>query len=501
MAFTLLADKNVIETVKTAVECLTVNEINRCFVSSYTLNKRNDNITIIVLNLFCAFFVGFIIFVWLKTRKTARELENTKMTDDDTGIGNYSYFKSVFERNITDYSRKDYYLAYFVVDNNFLQLYHSESIFSDVVRYTANVLSSHSNGNEFSARVTESGFVLAFQALDADYAKRYIENILEQLNMFVNEGDEPENSVFKAAIYNLRQEDYNCELVLFNLRKNCNKLLGTEKQLVVCDAYAMNSAAEEKKLIESFESGFKNKEFKLFLQFIIDNKTKMIASAEALSRWENPVRGLLTPYHYISQMEAVGMIADLDFYMFEMVCRQLHKWRETEFDNVSVSCNFTRITLSEENFIERIKEISSRYVFERSKLIIEITEDAIEKNRETALKNVFKVKKLGFVIALDDLGSGYTSLSNMCDYPIDIVKLDRDVLLKAENKNGKDLFNGIVSLVHSLNKKIVCEGVETEEQNNFVSESDCDYIQGWYYSKPMPSNECETFYFNYKQSL
>ena len=133
------------------------------------------------------------------------------------------------------------------------------------------------------------------------------------------------------------------------------------------------------------------------------------------------------------------------------------------------------------------------YNFDKSKLAIEITEDAIEKNMESAKKNVRLCKELGFKIHLDDMGNGYTSLANLCDYPIDVVKIDRDILLKAVTKRGKDLFSGIIALAHNLDMTVVCEGVETEEQNTLVSQTSCDYIQGWYYTKALPPEECEAF--------
>ena len=104
-----------------------------------------------------------------------------------------------------------------------------------------------------------------------------------------------------------------------------------------------------------------------------------------------------------------------------------------------------------------------------------------------------RCKEMGFKVYLDDLGSGYTSLANLCDYPIDVVKIDRDILLKTNTKRGKDLFCGIIALAHNLDIKVICEGVQTEEQNMLVSASDCDYIQGWYYSKAFPVEECESF--------
>lgn len=270
-------------------------------------------------------------------------------------------------------------------------------------------------------------------------------------------------------------------------------------QSLCCHNHSINSFMEEKEFTESILKGFEDNEFKLYLQFIVDNSTKEILSAEALSRWDSKKKGLVGPGEYIKYMENTGLISRHDFLMFELVCRQLEKWSNTEYKNISISCNFTRITLSEETFIDEISKISNRYNFDKSKLAIEITEDAIERDRETATNNVILCKKYGFKVYLDDLGSGYTSLSNLCDYPIDVVKLDRDILLKADTERGKALFWGIIALAHNLNMEVICEGVENEEQNQLISSSECDYIQGWYYSKPCPIGECEEFIKNYKK--
>lgn len=245
--------------------------------------------------------------------------------------------------------------------------------------------------------------------------------------------------------------------------------------------------------------GIANNEFKMFLQFIVDNKTRRIVSAEALSRWARP-DGLVGPGQYIKDMEVAGLISNHDFYIFELVCKQLERWKGTAFDHISISCNFTRITLSEDDFIVKLKSISDRYQFDHSKLSIEITEDAMEKNIETATSNVLKCKDLGFHIFLDDIGSGYTSLSNLCDYPLDVVKIDRDILLKATTQpRGMDLFSGIIALAHVLNLAVICEGVETPEHLDFVSSTECDYIQGWYFSKPIPAEESERFVTQYNK--
>ena len=252
-------------------------------------------------------------------------------------------------------------------------------------------------------------------------------------------------------------------------------------------------AAEEKLLLDSIEEGLKNEEFKMYLQFCVDNKTKKLVSAEALSRWEKADGEVLFPGKYMGIMEKFGLITNLDYHMFEMACKKLAEWNGSEFDEIAISCNFTRITISEKDFVSKIREISEKYSFDRQKLHIEITEDSIESNLEVALKNILWAKELGFCIALDDIGTGYTSLKNLCEYPIDIVKIDRAILLLANAERGKKLLLGIISLAHYLNLQVVCEGVETEEQNELVYESDCDFIQGWYYSKALPEDKAEAF--------
>lgn len=276
-----------------------------------------------------------------------------------------------------------------------------------------------------------------------------------------------------------------------NSEKKCNKIGCDERKDVDCHV-----TTDESEYVNKISKGIDNNEFKMHLQFVVDSKTKKIVSAEALSRWESP-EGIISPVNYIGIMESTGLISKHDFYIFECACRQLEKWNNTEYEDITISCNFTRITLSEESFIDTLESISEKYNFNKSKLAIEITEDAVEKDVATAIKNVTRCKEHGFKVYLDDLGSGYTPLSNLCDYPIDVVKIDRYILLKADTPIGKDLFAGIVDLAHNLNMSVICEGVETAEQNTLVSEMNCDYIQGWYYSKPIPLKECEIYLNNH----
>lgn len=498
LAFTKLLDDDKITLIKSAAGEITAEEKNGIYLSYASQSTKDGHKWFVLATVFFVLLPAFIIFLLMRIRRIRKENIAYKMIDTETGMGNFQFFKHHFKYTIGDISRNLYYIAYIILDSSYLRSYHGDSSFEDVLKYTASVLSEHTMDREVSARITENGFALAFQATNDEDAKKRLKEIMHKLNNFEYGRGKESKLVFHCAVYHLLSSDRNCEILIFNLRKNCNKIFGTEKQIVYCDIHSMNRIQEEKKITESILNGFEKNEFKMYLQFIVDNKTKKIISAEALSRWDNLEKGLIGPGKYIANMEASGLISKHDFYMFELACRQLEKWNNTKNGDISISCNFTRITLSEDNFADKLMMIANSYSFDKSKLSIEITEDAIERDRDAATKNVNRCKELGFKIYLDDLGSGYTSLANLCDYPIDVVKIDRDILLKAETGRGKKLFMGIIALAHSLNIKVICEGVETREQNDLVSASDCDFIQGWFYSKPLPLEECESFIDKYE---
>jgi len=494
------ADPKFVEMVEAELAKITENEITGYFVEA-SLEKPDNSLGFaVMITVLCMSLVLMIVFLWMKLMGMRKQMQINIMTDADTGLDNLLCFEHRFEHDISPYSRSAYYIAYLVLDINYFKATGADDNMHEIIKHTASVLKSYAKHNEIAARITENGFALCFHSPSEAEAENRLEKLMNKLYMYSG-GTKEDNKVFYAAFYHLKETDGNSDLLLFNLRRNCNKIVGNNQNIVFCDDELMNSEIAEKRLIDSVSAAVKNKEFVLYLQFIVDSKDKKIVSAEALSRWHQPDGTVLTPASYIEPMETASLIGEHDFYMFDLICRQLHKWHDTEFDNISISCNFTRITLSEADFTDRIKEITSRYVFDKSKLIIEITEDSIEKNRDAIVKNVLLCKELGIKVALDDMGSGYTSLVNLCEYPIDIVKIDRDILLKTSEKNGKDLFMGMVALAHNLGLKVVSEGVETEEQSRMVTDSGCDYIQGFYYSRARQAEFADAFLKEYESGV
>ena len=193
-----------------------------------------------------------------------------------------------------------------------------------------------------------------------------------------------------------------------------------------------------------------------------------------------------------------GEIKELDFLIFEQICRKLEKWSKTDKRDLWISCNFTRATICESNFLSRFNETVNKYSFERDKLVIELTEDSLADDKTVVYKNILECKKSGFKIALDDFGSGYSSFSDLCDYPIDIIKIDRHIVAKTATPRGNALLRGITKLAHDLGIKVLSEGVETEKENINSQNADCDYIQGYYYSRVLPHEETDAFFKKYQ---
>ena len=498
-AFTSAMDRATAATVQQALSEITEEDINGILVDVGRADRTAVDIPMVMVFLICVLFLFVALILFSRLEKAKEELHQIRLTDAETGVGNLAYFEHRFEKAVEDGAYYEYYVSYIIIDHNVLQLQQDDTVLSGAAAYAAEEMKNFSIDGDFFARITESGFAFAFRADSEASAQLRMKQLIRRLNALVEGEGKKTQPVFFAAYYKLTEDDTNGGLLLFNLRRNCNGVLGSDKTLVYCDTHDMNSTLEEQRLMEDIDRGLREKEFLPYLQFVVENHTQKIVSAEMLSRWNNPDKGLLLPGRYIGALESAGRIHELDYYMFEQACRLLHKWRDTDLDGVSLSCNFTRMTLSDERFASRIHDLAARYVFEHSKLIMEMTEDTIETNHNTVAGNVFACKEMGFRIALDDMGNGYTSLTNLCEYPVDIVKLDREILLKAQASQRKSLIDGLVALAHRLDKKVVCEGVETAEQNAIICSSECDYIQGWYYSTPLSVEESEIFYRNYQK--
>lgn len=202
---------------------------------------------------------------------------------------------------------------------------------------------------------------------------------------------------------------------------------------------------------------------------------------------------MLRPHEYIELLKETGQIIAHDYKMFSAACRQLEAWEKAPHDRLFLTCNFTRISLSQSDFFDRITEISSSFKFGHGRLIMEVTEDSIAENSEIVSENIRKCREMGFKIAIDDMGTGFSAFADLYDNEIDLVKIDGGFIAACTSPRRRTMLSDIISLVHHSGAKILCEGVETPEQVEFLNGMSCDMMQGFYFSKILPQTECEKF--------
>ncbi len=239
-------------------------------------------------------------------------------------------------------------------------------------------------------------------------------------------------------------------------------------------------------------------EFTLYYQPIIDLKTGQISSAEALVRWIHPQRGFIPPDEFISIAEHNGIIGPIGEWVLQTACTTAAKWSEITPNPPRISVNLSVRQLQLGLTKEKVENIISLSKLDPKQLIFEITESLVINDADQAIAWMESVKQLGATFSIDDFGTGYSSLSYLKKLPVDILKIDRefinDVISDAEDSS---LVKTIIAIGKNLNLKIVAEGVEQEDQLNYLNTLECDYIQGYYFSKPLPEDEFTKFLLNW----
>lgn len=258
---------------------------------------------------------------------------------------------------------------------------------------------------------------------------------------------------------------------------------------------------EEIHIADEMEKALENREFVIFLQPKVSPHDGEIKSAEALVRWRTANGKFYLPDVFIPIFEKNHFISELDQYVFEEVCRFTHEWYEQGRKVVPVSVNVSKIRFYTADFVKVYTEIKNKYNIPDGMLEIEFTETAACENREYMIQIVKELHENGFLCSMDDFGTGYSSLGMLKDLAVDVLKLDASFFKKSrDTQRGRLIVRGVLQMVRSLNIKTVAEGIENENQVEFLKESRCDLIQGFYYYKPMPLADFEEIMDGWRQN-
>lgn len=235
-------------------------------------------------------------------------------------------------------------------------------------------------------------------------------------------------------------------------------------------------------------------ELVLHYQPQIDAVSGQLVGVEALLRWNDPVKGMIPPLQFIPLAEETGLIVPIGEWVFETACKQGMAWQQQGLDPIRVAVNISGRQFKQFNLLSSIQSIISRSGISAEFLEFELTESIIMQDAKESAEILTRLKDLGLSLAVDDFGTGYSSLSYLKRFPLDILKIDRsfvkDIMV---DESDAAIARAIISLAQSLNLKVVAEGVETKGQLEFFTQYRCDYIQGFYFSKPVPANEIPDF--------
>ncbi|MEK6263818.1 MAG: EAL domain-containing protein, partial [Clostridium sp.] len=258
---------------------------------------------------------------------------------------------------------------------------------------------------------------------------------------------------------------------------------------------AMNLKISEKSHLENMlRQAVENNEFEVYYQPKVNVKTGKTTSMEALVRWISPTLGFVSPVEFIPLAEETGLIHSIGEFVLREACRQNKIWHEQGFNTLKVAVNVSGKQLKQKNLIPIINNILVETSLEPEWLGLEITESILMDNLEKNIIILNKLKSMGINIYLDDFGTGYSSLNYLRKLPIDFIKIDKSFIDEV-TINSKDSFiaSSLIALAHGINLTVVAEGVETLEQLHLLEGYDCDEIQGYYFSKPLNSDDFGIF--------
>ena len=242
----------------------------------------------------------------------------------------------------------------------------------------------------------------------------------------------------------------------------------------------------ESKLHQAIE----NEEFILHFQPKIDVKTGLVRGTEALIRWEDPKSCLVPPFEFIPIAESSGLIDTIGEWVLVKACRQIRTWLDMGIQNCSVAVNFSTRQFHQKDLSNTIRKTLDKYKLDPSYLVVEITESIMMENISGSMKILQEIRELGVDIALDDFGTGYSSFGYLKNFPLTHVKIDRSFVADIEtNERDATLVNAIIDMSHGIGLKVTAEGVENELQLNLLRQFNCDEMQGFLFSKPVPVQE------------
>ncbi|MDD2972923.1 MAG: EAL domain-containing protein [Lachnospiraceae bacterium] len=357
-----------------------------------------------------------------------------------------------------------------------------------LLRFMANKIRDFAEVNPwFAYGRIESDIFACFIPFEKETCEKGLEQIIQELIKY-DAGITIKPSI---GIYETWEDDLNAESMYTSATHAAS--MNKDKYLVYISYYnkQMSESLKNEKLITfEMQKALEQREFQIYFQPKYNTQTKSPFGAEVLVRWKHPEKGMISPGLFIPVFEKNGFIGKLDNFVWEKTCECLQGWLKEGIHLAPVSVNMSRAELSNTNIVDTLIGLVKKYEIPPKLLNVELTESAYMDNPEIINEVIHRLHQAGFTVLMDDFGSGYSSLNTLKDIDVDILKVDMKFLsIDANNTKSKKILTSVITMAQWIELPVITEGVETEEQYEFLQSIGCEYIQGYYFAKPMPYEE------------
>lgn len=446
-------------------------------------------------------FVAIIIYIYISRNKADKKMEELVFYDDLTQHYNYNRFRVKVQELLDQGVGKEFTLIEADVRDFklFNEIYGYQGG-DTLLRMIMNACEVQCTKEEACSRIAGDRYILLLHTKSEEEIIKRINHIIEAINHDSKGMFSMFNLEYKMGIYMIEENDKEFGKCHDRCAYAKKRIKDTPETFSFFSHEMYEIQLSEKRMESLMETALEAHEFEVYLQPKVSLKDMKIHAAEALVRWNSPVYGLIPPYRFIPLFERNGFLEKLDMYMIEEVCCILERWQKEEPMPICISVNLSRMYIFKPHFVQRIVELVNRHHIDHKMIEFEITENVIFDHSEELRSIIKDFQHHGFLIAMDDFGSGYSSLNMLKDIPIDVMKVDQ-VFFRAEKENKErsfEIIKGVLSMAKHLNIHTVAEGVETESEVAFLKEAGCGEIQGYYYSKPLCMKEFMEFYHHFQ---
>ena len=431
-------------------------------------------------------------------RRAAHEEKIRQLVDHDplTGVLSLDGFRKRAEELLRTHPDTPYLLAFANIKNfKFINESLGMSAGDDLLRFWAKQIMESLSDEEAVGRITADRFVV-LRRNGGEEALRKDDKALGPVRTYFLDHGKEIRVLISYGIYVLTPADHQ----QINIDRMIDYAHVTEKKVrdTRNEGYEFYNREQWEKrkqvaeVINHLPSAIRSGSLYVWYQPQVNYETGKITGAEALCRWDHDQLGFLYPSNFITVLEESGLIYDLDCFVWDKVCQDLHRWNEQGIRR-SVSVNVSRCDIREDRDIPgQFSRLIQKYGITPDQLRIEITETAFAENPDLLISNTNKLRELGFQVEMDDFGSGYSSLHMLKEVPVDRIKLDLHFLTSSgDQKKSRTIVGCMIQMVELLEMKMIAEGVETVEQAEFLRNRGCPEMQGYYFFKPMPVEEFE----------